>query len=208
MIDLLHTVFLVDGQTEIDSIRQKIQKDFGITTFFRKVGCNGKNVTPEGYSSKAAPILFEAMNSSFTSIICILDREERSLAATALEDAVKKELIAKMASYSSINISDLESKLSVCVTDIMFENWILADIEGIKEKRDLIKSTAIQEFYDGRNGSSLLKNIMHVNYKKIFHSVTLFKAVRFNVAKDNSPSFNRLYDSLCNDIQESLSIKA
>ena len=109
---------------------------------------------------------------------------------------IKTEILSKISSYGTVNIADIQSKLMVFVCDRMFENWIIADVEGIKIRAELIKQSARQNYYDGQSGCTVLKRIMNIKYKKVLHAPILFKAVEMSRAKDNSPSFNRFFISV------------
>ena len=93
MIDLEKTLFILEGPTEIRSFKTKFQVDFGVVPQFRKVGCNGKNVTPEGYANAAYGTLILALRSYFTAIICVLDREKRQQSAVKFSQETKKAVV-------------------------------------------------------------------------------------------------------------------
>ena len=196
MRDLAKTVFLVDGPTEIRAFKAKFAKDYTWKLALRQVGCNGKDVTPQGYANAALGILVVALKSRFTTILCVVDREQRSRSATTFAGAVRDEMIETILRTNHFSRDHLEEKIFVCVPDRMFENWIVADVEGIKTYSDLVKPGAVQGDYDGQSGATVLKRIMKVRYRKTLHGPTLFKRVSFKRAKSNSPSFCRFADIL------------
>ena len=102
---------------------------------------------------------------------------------------IKVKIINKILTAKWFKLAELETKISVCVPDIMFENWIVSDIEGIKQKDELVREDALQEQYEGRSGATILKRIMKMNYKKTLHGPILFCSTRFNISKQNSCSF-------------------
>ena len=196
MINLSRSLFIVDGPTEIYSFKGKFQKEFQFSPEFRKAGSNGISVSPEGYVDSILGTLILAFNSSFENVICILDREKRKLNYFKLALKIKNKIIEKLSSRTHFSEEEINSKVYVFVSDICFENWIVADIEGIKTKDYLISQTAIQKNYDGKNGVTILKRLMLVPYKKTLHAPKLFKAVSFERAKNNSNSFQIFIDTL------------
>ena len=191
MIDLSNCVFVVDGLTEIRSFKAKFQKDYNCTPHFRKhpSGGGGRTTSARGYANAASVAILFAMRQRYTRIICVTDREGRSQEATSFAAEVRSAVIHLIESDTHYSHKELEEKLAVCVPDRMFENWIIADVEGIKQCEDLVKSSAKQTSFDGKNGTMVLKSIMKVPYKKTQHGPALFKHVSFQRAVMNSPSF-------------------
>jgi hypothetical protein len=95
---------------------------------------------------------------------------------------------------SKYSQKELDKKIRVCVPDRMFENWIVSDIEGIKSNVELIDQSATQQHYDGTSGATILKRIMQRNYRKTIHGPKLFYSTRFEISKDNSPSFQVFFN--------------
>lgn len=194
MIDIKKTIFLVDGPTEIRAIREKFKKETNEVPNLRKVGCNGKSVSAQGYANAAYGTLILALRSYYTCIICILDRERRPQSPIKLSCSVKEAIVNQVCSTTKYRLDDVKRKLYVCVPDIMFENWIVSDVEGIKRHVDFIKGGSKQKYYDGKSGASVLKGMMKVPYKKTLHGPVLFKATNFSTSKKNSPSFKGFID--------------
>ena len=192
MIDLAKTVFILDGPSDIKSFTAKLQKEFDQTPDFRKAPSNGHTVSPEGYANGVWGIVNFALNSTYLHIFCILDREKRDLSAESLAKKVKDKLISLVEESGTISVDEFSKKIRVVVADRMFENWIVADIQGIREKGTYIKQDAEQGHFDGQSGVNVLKNIMQTNYDKVQHAPILFKAVCFDRAVQNSPSFSNL----------------
>jgi hypothetical protein len=191
MIDIQRTLFLVDGQTEILALQSKFNKEFRISPKFRKVDCNGKKVEPEGYANKVAPMIILASSDRFSTFFCILDREKRVLTA---EELASRILTCLQQQLNSI-LRTLPS-IIICVPDMMFENWIIADVEGIKKCVTLVKADAQQKNFEGKSGCRYLNGFLKVPYKKTLHAETLFKSIRFNNAKLNSKSFAKFINSI------------
>ena len=192
MIDLAKSVFMCDGRSVISSFQEKCQLQFGCCPEFRNVPCNGRDVSAEGYANAVYGTLLMALRSYFTSIVCVLDREQRRQSAIAFAECVKAAIIKKVVESTMYRKAELNEQIIICVPDTMFENWIVADVEGLKVYDALIKSTAIQQQSDGMSGATVLKRCMKVPYRKTIHAPKLFRAVSLHVAKTNSPSFNHL----------------
>lgn len=189
MIDLTKAVFLLDGHTESWSFRGKFEADFGVKPQLRRVGCNGKDVTSEGYANAAYGTLLLALRSYFTSIICVLDRERRRQSAVKLSDQIKRAIVNRISSSTKYKKDELDKKIHICVPDIMFENWIVSDVDSIKEHNDMIDQDAEKDYYDGKSGTTVLKRMMKMPYKKTLHGPKLFKSTRFRTSMIYSPSF-------------------
>lgn len=190
MIDLSHCVFLVDGQTEILAFHDKLFCEYNESPDFRKVGCNGKCVTPKGYANAAHGIIVALLRGSYRKIVCIADRERRKLTARNFAQQVRSTIIDKILSSTNYQEADISNKLIVCSPDTMFENWIIADVEGIKAFNDIVKNDAEQQDYDGTSGVRKLQMMLNVKYKKTLHAPKLFKKIIFTRARSNSPSFS------------------
>jgi len=190
MIDLTKAVFMVDGHSETDAFRIKFRKLYHCVPEFRRINCNGRDVTPEGYVNRVYPTVFVALNSYFEHIVCILDREKRRVSAKRLGLRIKALLVEKIAQSTHFKKDYLERTIVVLVPDISFENWILSDIEGIKCRSDLIRADAVQEHFDGTSGVSKLKSIMIMPYKKVLHAPTLFACVFFERSVLHSESMS------------------
>jgi hypothetical protein len=198
VIDLSTCVFVVDGLTEIRSFKAKFEKDYNCTPGFRKhpSGGGGRTTSARGYANAVYIAILLAMRQRYTRIVCVTDREGRSQEATSFAAEVRSTVIHLIESDNHYSHKELEEKLAVCVADRMFENWIIADVEGIKQRRDLVKPSARQAGFDGKNGVGVLKSIMKVPYKKVQHAPALFKSVSFQRAIMNSPSFRLFAEAL------------
>jgi hypothetical protein len=189
MTDFNAWVFIVDGLTEIRSFDAKLSKDFRSVPAFRQAACGGKGVDAQGYANAVYGTIIAVLSGHYRRILCITDRESRTQAADAYADDIRRELIERVASSTHFSREELDAKIRVCVPDKMFENWIVADVRGIRTCSDLVSGSAQQDSYDGTNGSAVLKRLMVVAYKKTLHGPRLFKRVSFKRAAANSPSF-------------------
>lgn len=195
MIDVSQVVFVLEGQSEIAAFRTKLQKEYGINPELRKVSCNGKCVSEDNYASAAAGTIHMALSGPFRFIAVILDRERRTISSQKFAERIKDALISKAVLRQGVNRQDAIPKIVVFVPDRMFENWIVADVDGIKGT-GFLNSEAKQAMYDGKNGKRILAGFMNVPYKKTVHAPLLFKAARFDVASRNSPSFSCFFKFL------------
>ncbi len=189
MIDLSSCIFIVDGQSEIQAFRAKFEKEYGISLNLRTGGCNGKDVNLEGYVNSIYGILIMALSGPFRYIACIMDRESRALSSNELSMQIKTIIVNKIRETTHYSEDELVNKVHVFSPDKCFENWLIADVTGIKTKAELIRQNAIQENYDGKSGLGLLKSMMLCKYKKTLHAPILFKAVEFPRARMHSASF-------------------
>ncbi|MBF0336450.1 MAG: DUF4276 family protein [Nitrospirae bacterium] len=187
MIDLKTALFIVDGKTEIRSFRKKFETQSIQSPDFIQAGVNGKDVTPEAYVNPIYARLQKALKDRYRHIICILDREERTTPAVKFGVSVLEEIKRRL--LKDFNEEQLK-KITVVVSDRCFENWIVADIEGIKNRQELILQHNNQDNFEGRNGVAILERIMLKKYKKTTHAEILFNCVRFDVARKNSKSFD------------------
>ena len=125
------------------------------------------------------------MSGKYRHIICILDREGRQMSSHSLRTKVKDAIVNKLLETMRYTKTELNEKVYVFVPDIMFENWIIADVQGIKSKKELTNQNAKQENYDGKSGSTVLKRMMKTNYHKTQHAPFLLKAVNLKRASTN-----------------------
>ena len=190
-----NSAFLVDGRTEFYSFNKKFLSEFKSAPNVFMVKCNGVTVLGKAYANKATPIILSCLNSTFRKIICVIDREGRKEDAQPLSNIFKKEIISSVKlSDKTFSDQELNKKIRVCFADRMFENWILADIVGIKKAKTLVKQSAVQENFEGTIGSKKLNGLMTCDYKKTAHADELFNLVRFNIAKKNSLSLDLFLD--------------
>lgn len=196
MHNISRLLLLVDGQTEIKAIGAKFSKEYGMSPQFRKVDCNGKSVSAEGYANRAIPIIIAASGSACNFVLCIVDREQRHQSATAWAKSLAQECKKRLDMLLQCRKISSYPDFMFCAPDIMFENWIVADVEGIKTRVEYIKDTATQDHFDGKSGTTHLQRMMTTKYRKTFHGEVLFKSVRISVARLNSPSFENFCKAL------------
>lgn len=192
-MSLRQIALIVDGPTEEGSIRAKFNKLFGECPEIRFGPGNGINFSVEGYSKGIFPTLIFLLKSDIRAIILIPDLEKRKTGSDIFSMSLKQEIIKLLLKGASYPKCYLERIIYVCPPDIMFENWIVADIEGIKSCNDLVNNNCSQDFFDGKNGSFELQKCMSIRYKKTVHAKQLFKKTRETESSIYSTSFHKFY---------------
>lgn len=190
MIDLRRVIFLVDGRTELMSLSKKFDREYRVRPDMRMVLCNGKDVSPKAYASASFGTLSVALRGPWLQIVCIVDREGRQTTGEHFAAQLLSAIIDEVTARTKYHEDELCRKLRVCVPDRMFENWILADVEGIKACDSLVKAAAVQKNYDGTHGTNELQLILRTKYNKTIHAQKMFSFVSFQRGKTNSVSFN------------------
>lgn len=203
-MSLKNIAIIVDGPTEEGSLRSKFQMTHFDCPELRMGPGNGVNFTCVGYAKGVLPTVIYLLNSNIRAIILIPDLEKRKIKFIKFASDLKSELIKLLLAETTFKEEYLNEIINVCPPDIMFENWIICDVESIKENNTLINANVVQLEYDGRNGTSELQKIMTTKYKKTVHAKMLYKKTKDDASILNSPSyknfldnFNRLRDKHC-----------
>ncbi|MDP8240886.1 MAG: hypothetical protein P9X24_17495 [Candidatus Hatepunaea meridiana] len=183
MKDISRCLFLVDGITEIRAFREKFRKEYSIQPNLRKVDCNGKDVSPEGYASHAFPIIQLGWKDIFNTFLCVIDLESRPISPERFARNLLRVFNRRLTE------AKIKAELIIAVPNQMFENWIVSDLVGLKDKTEFIKPDVVQEQFDGQSGTTVLKRSMTVSYRKSSHGWELFKMTEFDTSKKNSLSF-------------------
>jgi hypothetical protein len=189
-MSLKRIALIVDGPTEVGSIRAKFNMVYHDCPEIRNGPGNGITFSAEGYAKGVLPTLKLLLKTDIRAIILLPDLEKRTISLEAFSKQLKAEVIKSLLINSTFTNEYLDEIIHVCPPDIMFENWIISDIEGIKCCADLIKEDSTQDNFDGKNGSSELQKTMKTKYKKTVHAKLLFKKTREHESKINSPSFD------------------
>ena len=173
--------FIVDGHME-----QKIVQHFCPGIPVRRPNCNGDNVPVATLAKHIAPLvrLLKRVRKFFV----IVDREGRAMSAAKMEADIKAELAKLEVDISCVVVS---------VADRSTENWMLADVEGLKV-HPYLREDVKQEDYEGKNGKSALQKLFKpdISYHETTVGVDLFKCVRPKIAGENSKSFRMLIEEL------------
>ena len=135
--------FIVEGHME-----QKLVQLFCNGASVRRLQCNSKTAPPATIAKRLAPTL--PFLKRAWKIFVVFDREKRNLSANELAEQVIQEL-----RNENVDVSQLE----VIVADRSTENWILADIEGIK-RVPYVRQDAKQQDFEGKMGKGELRKIL------------------------------------------------
>jgi hypothetical protein len=199
-MSLKKIALIVDGTTEVGSISARFNMLYFECPEIRNGPGNGITFSVGGYSKGVLPTLKLLLKTDIRAIILVPDLEKRKIKADTFSEQLKIEIIKSLLIDSSYSEIYLEETIFICPPDIMFENWIVSDIEGIKRCSDLIIDECIQEKFDGKNGSSELQKCMKTRYKKTVHAKQLFKKIRDEESVNNSPSFEK-FQTIFNDLK-------
>ncbi len=194
-MSLKNIAIIVDGPTEEGSLRTKFQMTHYDCPNFRIGPGNGITFTIEGYAKGVLPTLIYLLNSNVRAVILIPDLEKRKVEVSKFSADLKSEIVKLLLIETEFNEEYLNEVIHVCPPDIMFENWIVSDVEGVKENNTFIKADATQAAFEGKNGTSELQSIMTTKYKKTVHAKIFYKKTRDNVNGDNSSSFKIFIDN-------------
>lgn len=199
---------IVDGQTEQGALKLKFEKIYCDCPTFRFGPGNGSMYSIEGYANGVLPTLIYLLNSNVRALILIPDLEKRNVDFIRFSEDLKLKIIKFIVDKELFSEDYLNDVIHICPPNIMFENWIISDIEGIKKDNILIKHSASQENFDGKNGTSVLKSLMTERYKKTVHAKLFFKKTRDHISEENSSSyknfiecFNYLYQKFCKTVE-------
>lgn len=176
---------IVEGQTERNYFNKFVPKsNISIAKSF------SGHTSLEAISKHVASLM-RLFPSQCEYCIVLMDREMRQQASVELEAS-----IYTLISRDEHGIGCIRKYCVIC-PDTMIENWMLADIESIKNKK-YIRASAKQRRYDGYHGVKEIKKIFvkGVTYDKITHGVEMLSLINEKVAKTNSPSFARFVNSL------------
>lgn len=184
-----NVAFLVDGKCEKSLIDKLDRRSHNFTPIKRDR--NGKSVSAGAIAAECAKLL-EATTRLYHISIIIIDKEDRhSKTAIQFENEIVSE-INRLGNFT----------FDLVVTDIMFENWILSDIENVSTKNpSLLRKESNSINNEGKHGAGVLDGLWiyqsgKYSTDKISNSKTLFKSVRPSEGKLYSNSFGRLMDVL------------
>lgn len=190
---------IVDGPSEVNSLEKLFLKVFYKTPVLRHGPGNGDNYTEELFAKRVIPTIIALLKKDVYMVILTPDIEKRvKKGKTTVENFakdIKKCIIKEIVKLEIYNEDYLDKVIFVCPSNIMFENWIISDVEGIKKSK-MLKEECCQDFYDGQNGASILNDMMISKYKKTRDAHNLFKYVDKSSGTNNSPSFKQFMDVL------------
>ena len=126
-------------------------------------------------------------------VIIVLDREDRSQSAEEFGTALREELVRQIGSYDGQGAAH---RVAVAVADRRFENWLLADPEGVSRSKLLRRgndlASRVKCHADTRNAKDLLQSVMAKRwYERAVHGPQLALHLRVEQAgvRYCSPSF-------------------
>lgn len=190
---------IVDGPTETGSLEKMFYKHYYKCPLLRYGPGNGDSYSELLFAKRIVPLIVFVLSKDAHSVIIIPDLEKRARKGkTTIEmfsSEIKKAIIEEIVKTSSFKQDYLEEVIFVCPSDIMFENWIISDVEGIKQSK-IINENAKQDYYDGKNGANILGGMMEYKYKKTRDAQNLFKYVNKDIGISNSPSFRAFIEVL------------
>lgn len=179
-MDLSKIAIYVDGPTEEGALTAWFYKHYNSKPEFRYGPGNGVDYSAKGYARNIAPKVVQNLKSNIHHIIFIPDFEKRQQKYNITFDDfivnLTSEIISECINISSFKEEHLRNILHICPSNIMFENWIICDVEGIQNNPNL-KINGKSDDYDGRNGCSVLSSMMEIKYKKTVHAKKLYKYV-------------------------------
>ena len=85
-----------------------------------------------------------------------------------------------------------------CVAHRMIENWFLADLEEISQRRNYIRGGLRQKDFEGTHGKKVLKTyfVKGYTYNEVDHGKELMATIRLDTASANSASLRCFLESL------------
>ncbi len=176
---------IVDGPGDYASLKERFKDLYKIA----------KTDGPRGHTAKIENIVSASrkqieMLKAFkcNRVILLLDFESRDIPYDEFINLINDKL-----SKENFGIY-----VVACSPNQMIENWYLADIEEISQKRNYIKSNLQQKKYEGTHGKNELKKLIENNYSynEVKHGPQLFATIRFEVARNNSPSLKNFLNEL------------
>ena len=185
-----HIGLIFDGKTEDKAIPSRLsEKNCKFHKRIRNV--NGKSVTLKRISQQCIRLLNALDKRGVKLSFVIVDKEDRQELALQIGK-----------NLTSLIASGYSGHFIVVVADIMFENWLVADIESIKAKYPhLIKDNVTNSNRDGKHGEGIIQKSWKGDgkFRKTIHGPKFFKAIRIEEASNNSPSFNYFISQLKNN---------
>jgi len=173
------TGIIVDGPGDYHSLRTRFRSNCKI---LKTDGPRGVTVSIDDMVSHASKQISMLMACSCGRIVVLLDFEMRADDYT--------EFMVRIAEKFAQTYS--EYPVSVAIPNRMIENWYLADIAYLSQCKAFIKNNLRQKIYEGLHGKEELKKcfISKFSYSETKHGPQLFEILRFDVARQNSHSFD------------------
>ena len=105
-------------------------------------------------------------------IIIVTDKEEKPFCPGELSSLIKKQLLSRIEQKHGKQFRDGLPEISVVIANSCYENWLIADPEGIAKSRLLKKQPNIKETADSKPAIRILNGCManHRKYDKRSHA--------------------------------------
>lgn len=176
---------IVDGDGEYAAFNKRFKRDFRIL----------KTDGPRGHTASVSKIVAKAskqvsMLSSFNcrKVVIVLDFEFRRVAYDRFVGMLQ----------AAFGRRQWGLPVLVAVPNRMVENWYLADIAYLSQRKRFLRRNIKQKNYEGSHGKRDLKRcfVRNISYSETKHGPELFAILRFGVAGQNSASFARFLQLL------------
>ena len=170
---------IVDGEGDYAAIKKR----FPAFRVLKTDGPRGHDVAPDKIvvNSKKQVSMLKAM--SCIKAIVIVDYEDRRTTYNKFVETL----------HNLYNNMNFELPVDVAIPNRMIENWYLADVEYLSNKKKYLKKKIKQKNYEGKHGKNELKKcfVKNMTYRETKHGPELFYILRFKVARKNSASFEK-----------------
>lgn len=185
---------IVDGPGDFAALNTRFNENCRI---IKTDGPRGHSVGIEKIVSSSKKQVELLGNLGCEIVLIVTDFEER----TQSYDDFLEELRAAFQKVA------LRIPVLVAMPNQMIENWYLADIEYLSQRRGFLKPHLKQRNFEGRNGKKVLKGFFRkgITYNEVKHGPELFKTIRFLIARANSSSFREFYDIVQRGIETTTS---
>jgi len=170
---------VVDGEGDYASLKRRFQRGYKV---LKTDGPRGHTAPPDEIARKSRKQIGILSAFRCKHAIVMLDFEERP----QNYDDFLRDL------RRCFEAVGFPMPVSVAVPNRMIENWYLADIEYLSQKKVFLRDRLSQKNYEGTNGKKELKQCMKrgVSYSETKHGPELFEVLRFRTARRNSESFD------------------
>jgi len=170
---------IVDGAGDFMSLRMRFKDGFKV---LKTDGPRGHTALPGAIAKKARKQIGILSAFKCVRVILLVDFEDRTQPylnfVSDLRNSFKRE--------------NFPVPIYIIVLNRMIENWYLADISFLSKKKTFLKDKIKQKNFEGKNGKKEIKRLMRQgeSYSETKHGPKMFEILRFDVARQNSLSFD------------------
>lgn len=177
---MIETGIIVNGHGDFNSLKARFM---GACRILKTDGPRGHTASIQEIVTNSYKQISMLLDDKCKYIILMIDFEMRTVDYDEFVLNLKREFCN---AYKDCH-------LNVAVPNRMIENWYLADITFLSQQKAFLKKNIKQNNYEGKHGKNELKKCFKKGtaYSETTHGQELFKSLRFEVARHNSPSFNR-----------------